>query len=801
MKVSASINQPLINKMIIKKKQFIICLLFLIIALPVWAVNDHPAGLLTVSGYIKDAESGESLIGATITVKELNRGTAANQYGFYSVSLKPENYILEYRYIGYQSIQKTVTLNKDITINIELVPEQNKIAEVVVTADRPEANVKKAEMSISKLEMKTIKQVPALMGEVDVIKVIQMLPGVQSTAEGTSGFSVRGGGNDQNLILLDEATVYNASHLMGFFSVFNNDAVRDVKLYKGDIPANYGGRLSSVLDVRMKEGNNKKFTATGGIGLISSRLTLEGPIGNDKTSFLLAGRRTYADLFFPLMSDSGLRKSKLYFYDLNLKVNHQINDRNRLYLSAYTGRDLFGQKGTSDAGFGNLTGTLRWNHLINNKLFSNLSAVVARYDYSLKMKQGGSNYVWNSNMLDYTLKLDFNYFPNPQNEIKFGLSSTFHDFNPADAYIEGEGSRLGAPVPRNYALEHGLYISNEQKIGEKLTIKYGLRYTVFQNIGTATIYTFAKGYPNYSVTDTTYYSKGKIFHTYQGLEPRLGINYTFNEQSSVKASFSRTIQNMQLASNSAGGMPLDVWFPSSPNIKPQKANQYAIGYFRNFANNTIETSVESYYKQMYDVIDFKDNAQLLMNPRMEGDIRSGTAKAYGLELFVKKNSGRLNGWISYTLSKVTRTIAEINNGNPYPTTYDKPHNINIIVNYEFSNRVILSGNWVYATGAPITFPVGSYVIDNTYGKYYSARNGYRMRDYHRLDLSLTIKGKERPGKKWKGEWVFSMYNAYGRHNDWMINFVQDSKNAEKVTAERWYLPFVNFPGITYNFKF
>jgi hypothetical protein len=787
--------------MIIKTKLIILSLLFLILAFPVLSANDHPADLLTISGYVKDAQSGETLIGATITVKELNRGTAANQYGFYSLSLKPANYIVEFRYIGYQVIQKTIALDKDITLNIDLIPEESKIAEVVITADRPEANVKKAEMSISKLEMKTIKQVPALMGEVDVLKVIQMLPGVQTTAEGSSGFSVRGGGNDQNLILLDEATVYNASHMMGFFSVFNNDAVRDVKLYKGDIPANYGGRLSSVLDVRMKEGNNKKFAATGGIGLISSRLTLEGPIVNEKTSFLIAARRTYADLFFPLSSDSSLKKSKLYFYDLNLKVNHQINDRNRLFLSAYTGRDLFGQKGTSDAGFGNLTGTLRWNHLITNKLFSNLSAVVAKYDYSLKLKQGGSNYVWNSNMLDYSLKLDFNFFPNPQNEIKFGLSSTFHDFDPADAYIEGEGSKIGAPVPKNYALEHGLYISNEQKIGEKLTIKYGLRYTIFQNIGTATIYTFAKGYPNYTVIDTTYYGSGKIFHTYQGFEPRLGINYTFNEQSSVKASFSRTIQYMQLASNSSGGMPLDVWFPSSPNIKPQKANQYAVGYFRNFADNTIETSIETYYKQMYDVIDFKDNAQLLMNPRIEGDIRSGTAKAYGLELYVKKNSGKLNGWISYTLSKVTRTIAEINNGNPYPTTYDKPHNINLIVNYEFSNRVILSGNWVYATGAPITFPVGSFVIDNTYGKYYSSRNGYRMRDYHRLDLSLTIKGKERPGKKWEGEWVFSVYNAYGRHNDWMINFVQDANNAQKVVAERWYLPFVYFPGITYNFKF
>jgi hypothetical protein len=787
--------------MVLKTKFIFSTLCFIIFALPVWAIDDNPAGLLTISGYIKDAGSGEVLIGTTVSVRELNSGTAANQYGFYSLSLKPAKYLLEFRYLGYQTVQKTIDLTKDITLNVELIPEESKISEVIVTAIRPDANVKKAEMSVSKLEMKTIKQVPSLMGEVDVLKVIQMLPGVQSTAEGTSGFSVRGGGNDQNLILLDEATVYNASHMMGFFSVFNNDAVRDVKLYKGDIPANYGGRLSSVLDVRMKEGNNRKFTATGGIGLISSRLTLEGPIVNEKTSFLIAARRTYADLFFPLMSDSSLKKSKMYFYDLNLKINHQFNDRNRLYLSAYLGRDLFGQKGTSDIGFGNLTGTLRWNHQVSNKLFSNLSAIVAKYDYSLKMKQGGSNYVWKSNMLDYTLKFDFNYFPNPQNEIKFGISSIFHDFDPSDAYIEGERSKLGTAEPKKYALEHGLYISNEQKIGEKLIFKYGLRYTIFQNIGSATVYTFDRETPNYTVIDTTYYPGGKVFHTYHGLEPRLGITYTLNGQSSLKASFSRTIQNMQLASNSSGGMPLDVWFPSGANIKPQKANQYAIGYFRNFANNTIETSIESYYKQMYDVIDFKDNAQLLMNPRMEGDIRSGTAKAYGLELFVKKNSGRLNGWISYTLSKVMRTIAEINNGNPYPTTYDKPHNINAIVNYEFTDRVILSANWVYATGAPVTFPVGSYVIDNTYGKYYSTRNGYRMRDYHRLDLSLTLQGKEHPGRKWKGEWVFSVYNAYARHNDWMINFVQDSKNVEKIVAERWYLPFVIFPGITYNFKF
>lgn len=787
--------------MILRVKFFFTALTIFILSLPVWAIEDHSAGLLTINGYVKDAASGEALIGATVYVKETGAGTSANQYGFYSLSLKSAKYLVEFRYLGYQTVQKTIELNSNITLNIDLNPENKQIDEVVVTSERPEANIKKAEMSVSKLEMKTIKRIPALMGEVDVLKVVQMLPGVQSTSEGTSGFSVRGGGIDQNLILLDEATVYNASHLLGFFSVFNNDAVRDVKLYKGDIPSNYGGRLASVLDVRMKEGNNKKFTVTGGIGLISSRLTMEGPIGSEKTSFLIAARRTYADLFFPLMTDSSAKKNKLYFYDLNLKVNHQINERNRLYLSAYTGRDLFGQKGSSDAGFGNLTGTLRWNHLIANNIFSNLSAIVAKYDYSLKMKQGGSDYFWNSNMLDYTLKLDFNWFPNPQNEIKFGLSSTFHDFNPCDAYIVGENSRLGVPVPNNYALEHGIYVSNEQKVSEKLTIKYGLRYTIFQNIGSATIYSFAKGYPNYSVTDTTRYPSGKIFHTYQGVEPRLGINYTFNDKASVKASFSRTIQNMQLASNSPGGMPLDVWFPSSPNIKPQKANQYAVGYFRNFANNMIETSIESYYKQMYDVIDFKDNAQLLMNPRLEGDIRSGTAKAYGVELLVKKNSGRLNGWISYTYSRVLRKIPEINNGNPYPATYDKPHNINVILNYEFSNRVILSTNWIYATGAPITFPVGSYMIDNTYGKFYSTRNGYRMRDFHRLDLSLVIKGKDHPGKKWESEWVFSVYNAYARHNDWMINFVQDSKNDKKIVAERWYLPFVCFPGITYNFKF
>jgi hypothetical protein len=763
------------------------------------AKAENPLNKFTVSGYIKDSESGEALIGAGLYVRELKTGTATNSYGFYSISLEPGKYLFTYTFIGFGAIQKEVELKSSLTMNIDMVPDQKTLNDVVVTAERPDANVKQAEMSVVRLDMKTVEKIPALMGEVDVLKAIQMLPGVQSTSEGTSGFSVRGGGIDQNLILLDEATVYNASHLMGFFSVFNNDAVRDMKLYKGDMPAAYGGRLSSVLDVRMKDGNNKKFHATGGIGLISSRLTLEGPIVNERTSFLISGRRTYVDVFFPLFPDSGLKKAKMYFYDFNLKLNHQINQNNRIFLSGYAGRDNFGQKGSSDAAYGNQTATLRWNHLFTEKLFANVTAVYAKYNYSLQMDMGGSKYFWNSQMLDNTLKVDFNWFLNPQNEVKFGASSTYHDFNPCDAWIEGGKDTLTVPYPKSYALEHGFYLSNQQKIGDKLTLKYGLRYTIFQNLGKTSMYTYDD---SYNVADTLYYSKNQIYHTYMALEPRIGLNYLVDDKSSVKASYSRTVQYVQLASNSNGGMPLDVWFPSSPNVQPQKADQFAAGYFRNFLNNMVETSVEAYYKNLYHVVDFKDHPELLMNPRMEGEIRTGKGRAYGLEFLVRKNEGALTGWVSYTLSKVERKVPEINGGNYYPAPYDKPHNINVIVSYELSPRVELASNWIYATGAPYTAPVGTFtMMDGTVNKIYSSRNGYRMRDYHRLDLSVTLKNKEVPGRRWHGEWVFSVYNAYGRHNDWVINFTQDSKNPKVMKAERWYLPFEFFPGITYNFHF
>lgn len=778
-------------------KLFLVALLFLTIQTQA-STEDNSDGKVTISGFIKDATNGEVLIGSTIQVKELGKGTATNIYGFYSLRLKPGTYTLVYSFIGYNAQEKVVKLVENTTINIELDVESHEIQEVVVSREKPNSNVIKPEMSVAKLEMKSIRQIPALMGEVDVIKAIQMLPGVQTTAEGSSGFSVRGGGIDQNLIILDEATVYNASHLMGFFSVFNNDAIRDVKLYKGDIPANYGGRLSSVLDVLMKEGNNKKFTATGGIGLISSRLTLEGPLGSEKTSFLIAARRTYADLFFPLLTDTSAKKAIMYFYDLNLKINHQINNNNRLYLSAYLGRDKFGQKGSSDAGFGNKTFTLRWNHLFSSQLFSNTTAIISKYDYSLAMNQGSSKYFWRSSLLDYTLKLDFNYFLTPENEIRFGASSTYHDINPCNAWMEGDGSTITIPYPKNYEIEHAAYISNQQKIGNKFTLKYGLRYSIFQNVGKTSIYRFNQ---DYKVIDTINYSSGEIFHTYNAFDPRFGAIYTINSKSSVKASYSHTTQFMQLASNSSGGMPLDVWFPSSPNIKPQKADQYAIGYFRNFFDNTIETSIETYYKDMYNVIDFKDHASLLMNPRMEGEIRTGKARAYGVEFFIKKNDGKLTGWLSYTLSKVKRTVPEINDGKAYPAPYDKPNNINLILNYEFTKRLSVSANWIYASGTPMTAPVGTFEYQNAINKIYSSRNGYRMSDYHRLDVSVTLKGKEQVNRLWQGEWVFSMYNAYGRHNDWVINFIQDKNDPKKMVAQRMYLPFVFFPSITYNFKF
>ncbi len=752
----------------------------------------------TISGHIKDAHTGEMLFGATVYVKEAKTGTSSNLYGFYSLSLTPGNYSLTFSYIGYRPVEQVVNLDKDLNLEIELTSSEEVLQEVVIMGERQDKNVKSTEMSVVKMESKTIRQIPALFGETDVIRALQLMPGVKTVAEGSTGFSVRGGSSDQNLVLLDEATVYNAGHMLGFFSVFNNDAVKDVTLYKGDIPAAYGGRLSSLLDVRMKEGNSKEFSGTGGIGLISSRLTLEGPIVNENTSFIVSGRRTYADLFIPLFGNDNINGSKLYFYDFNAKINHTFDEKNRVFVSAYIGKDVFKNEFAGMA-LGNGTFTARWNHLFSQKLFSNFTFLKSTYQYMLGTPEGEANsFEWKSRLDDYSGKADFTYYLNPENTIRFGASSTYHAFDPGRAKGTGDETFLNEYIlPKNYALESGIYLSNEQKVGSLVTLKYGLRFSMFQNIGSATVYNFDQ---NFEKIDSTIYPKGDFYNANFGIEPRVGITYLLNEKSSIKASYSHTIQYLQLAQNSTAGTPLDIWFPASPNVKPQISDQGAVGYFRNFLDNKIETSVEGYYKYMRNSIDFKDHAQLLLNKELEGELRFGESWSYGLEFMVRLTKGPVTGWISYTLSKAERQIKEINDGNPYPAPYDKPNDISVVVNYDISQRLTIGANWVYSTGSPVTFPTGRAIYGNKIVPIYSDRNQYRMPDYHRLDISATLRGKERDGKKFYGEWNFSVYNAYARKNAWAINFVQDSEDSNKTYAEKTYL-FSIIPSITYNFHF
>lgn len=776
-------------------------LLFVLLILPVTLTAGVPPDKtkrFSVSGKVTDQNSGEALVGATIFVTELKTGAVTDVYGNYSLTLTEGIYHLRISYIGYLTVEKEVTLNRDHRLSIELEPHQRELNEVVITSERNDRNVVKPEMSTFRMDIKTIQQIPALMGEVDVIKAIQLLPGVQSVGEGSSGFSVRGGGPDQNLILLDEAVVYNASHLMGFFSVFNNDAIRDVKLYKGDIPPAFGGRLSSVLDVRMNEGNSKKYEINGGIGLISSRLTVEGPVKKDRASFVVSGRRTYADIFLPLSSNKALQNNRLYFYDLNAKINYRINDNNQIFLSGYFGRDVF-KNNFAGMNWGNETATFRWNHLFSKKLFLNLSLVYSNYRYNLGTPTGNNNsFDWYSGLRDVGLKGDFSHYLNTSNTLKYGASVTYHMFDPGRAMGAGnESFVIEVAVPRNYALETGIYAGNEQKVGSHLTLKYGLRFSMFQNIGPGTVFHYDS---SYKAVDSTVYSTGTIYNTYTGIEPRVGLLYDFNSRHSLKASYARTYQYLQLAQNSTIGTPLDIWFASSPNVKPQIADQVALGYFRNFRRNTIETSVEAYYKWMQHVIDFRDFANLILNNKLEGEIRTGKAWSYGVEFLVRLNEDRINGWVSYTWSRTFRQINGINGNDPYPAPYDKPNNISVVLNYVISKRFTVSANWVYATGAPVTFPTGRAEIGGKIIPIYSDRNQYRYEDYHRLDLSVIFYSKKKPGRRFDWDLNLSVYNAYNRHNTWSINFTQDKTNPDITYAEKVYL-FGIIPSVTFNFHF
>ncbi len=764
--------------------------------------TENTSGKFLIKGKVIDINTKEELIGAVVYIKELKIGTATDATGEFKLKIPQGEYTVEVSFIGYKKLSQKMSVSSDVFKVFKLTTESQKIEDVIVNAERKNENITRTTMSVEKLKMKQIKQIPALMGEVDVIKAIQLLPGVQATSEGGSGFSVRGGNYDQNLILLDDAPVYNASHLMGFFSVFNNDAVKDISLYKGDIPAAYGGRLSSVLKVNIDGGNTDKIHVKGGIGTISSRLTVEGPIFSDKTSFLVAGRRSYADIFIPLFvkNKPELDGVGLYFYDLNGKIKHRINGKNVIQLNGYTGWDKFYQK-SAEFGFGNTAATLSWVHLYNENAVSKISAIYSKYNYKTSTTiSDDRGFLWISKIQDYGVKIDNTVLINKNNKLKFGLSSVYHKFNPGLITPIGSDEMFSKfELEQNSSIESGIYISNVQNITKKLTLKYGLRFSLFQNIGPGTSYSYDE---NYELVDTvgTYYGKGNIFNTYFGIEPRVGLIYKFDSISSVKASYSRTNQYVQLASNSAGGFPLDIWFSANKNVKPQVADQIAVGYFRNFYFNKIEASVETYYKKMNNTIDFKDHAELLFNKYLEKEFRIGESWSYGAEFMVRFDFDKLSGWISYTLSKTQRKIAKINKGVVYNAPYDKPNDVSIVLNYMLNGRISFSATWVYATGAPLTVPSGRFSIDNTVLSVYSDRNAYRMPDYHRLDLSVNIKTKLRGKRKWYGEWNFSVYNAYARHNAWVINFVPDKNNPNKTNAEMTYL-FSVIPSITYNFKF
>ncbi|HOZ30286.1 MAG TPA: TonB-dependent receptor [Bacteroidales bacterium] len=752
----------------------------------------------TISGYIKDKENGETLIGANIYQPETKVGATTNIYGFYSITLPEGKYKITYSYIGYEDFIAELDLSADLSFDAELVTAANIISEVVVSDKKSNENIVSNEMSLFRLDNKTIRQIPVFMGESDLIKAVQLMPGVSIASEGSSAFIVRGGSSDQNLILLDEATVYNPSHLMGFFSVFNSDAIKDVKLYKGDIPAANGGRLSSLLDVRMKDGNKKNFDASGGIGLISSRLTVEGPIVKDKASFIVSGRRTYADLFFPLFQkkDSLLSKSTLYFYDINAKINWDISAKDRIFISSYFGKDVFRFTG-QDISWGNNTETFRWNHIYNPKLFSNLTLLYSDYRYELASTTGTPKFVWTSNLRDYSVKYDFTAYPNAKNTLRYGIVGTFHQFKPGLFVVTMEDTTFDFKLKESQALEYAGYLSNDQRIGGNLTINYGIRYSFFSSIGEATLNRYDSAY---NFVDTVHYGKNEIYNTYSGFEPRFSLTYVLNEKSSIKAAYDRTMQYVQLASNSSGGNPLDIWFPASPNVKPQSGHQGNIGYFRNFEKPGLETSVEIFYKKMYDQVDFKDYANLLLNDRMEGELRFGDAQAYGAEFLVRRNTGNLTGWISYTLSRSERTIIGINNNNTYLSNFDRTHNLSVVATYTITPRLSVSANWVYVSGVPATLPIGRYYFGNVLIPVYSDRNEARLPAYHRLDLSITLKNKNKKERRFNSEWNFSVYNVYNRKNPYSYYFETQKDNPQVIKSYKMsLLPIV--PSITYNFNF
>ena len=744
----------------------------------------------TLNGTVKDKKTGETLIGVAVYVKEISgTGTSSNEYGFYSLTLPQGKYHVISNYVGYKADTVVVNLTADTKLDRSLSENTSQLKEVVVSNKRKDDNLRKTEIGVEKLDIKEIEKIPIIFGEKDILKTIQLLPGVKSAGEGNSGFFVRGGSADQNLILLDEAPVYNASHLLGFFSTFNSDALKDVSIIKGNSPAQYGGRLSSVLDVKMKEGNNQGYNVTGGLGLISSRLSVEGPIQKDKSSFIVSGRRTYADVFLKATDD--FKDNSLYFYDLNAKANYRINEKNRIYASGYFGRDVLGFGDNFGIDWGNTTATVRWNSIISPKLFSNTSFIYSNYDYNIKINSGGTDFNINSQIKDWNLKQEFQFFPNAKNSWRFGFNSIHHNITPS----RFEGDNITAEEKESrYSLENAVFANNTMKLSNKFTLDYGLRFSFYTILGGDTHNIYDKGTLTYSVV----LESGDFGKTYYNLEPRMQFSYLLNDVSSIKGGYARNTQHLHLLSNSTSSTPTDQWIGNSYNIKPEISDQMSIGYFRNFSNNRFQFSVEGYYKHMQNQVDYKDGADINSAPDIERELLYGIGRAYGVELLLKKTEGKFTGWVGYTLSKTERKIDGINNNEWYAARQDRTHDLSVVGMYQLTKRWSLSGLFVYNTGNAVTFPSGKYNVGGNTTYYYTERNGYRMPAYHRFDIGATYTKPHK--KRFESSWNFSVYNVYGRENAYTITFEDHPDDPTRTRAIQTSL-FRWVPSITYNFKF
>lgn len=762
----------------------------------------------TLSGYVKDASNGEALIGVSIFSENPRVGTVTNAYGFYSLSVPVGNYSFKISYLGYATEIKTIELLKNTTLNVNLKEESAQLNEVVVSGRKLDDNLTKTEMSVAELSGKEIQKIPQFLGEVDVIRTLILLPGVSTVGEGANGFNVRGGNVDQNLILLDDAPIFSSSHLFGFFSIFNGDAVKDLKLYKGGMPANYGGRLSSVLDVRQKDGNSQKTGVTGGLGILSSRILVEGPILKNKITYMVAARRSYQDVFFGLSKNPEIKNTSIHFFDLNGKLSYDINPRNKVYLSAYYGRDVFGAQDLFDFGWGNGTFSARWNFLINPKLFLNVTGVYSDYTYNLGTPSNDIvSFRWKSRIRNYVGKTAFTYYASTRHKIDFGAEATYYRFDPG--IISGTFSQV---LQNEYALEPALYIADEYILNDEITINAGIRYSWFYNLGARTIQFYEPGMP---LTDDTQigsesFGKNEVIQSYAGLaglEPRLAMNYKINKLSSLKLSYNRNRQYIHLISNGTTPTPIDVWRPAGKYIQPATVDQVAVGYFRNFKAGTYKFSVEGYYKNFQNLVDYKNGANLIFADNIETELLTGRGRAYGLELMFEKQVGNFTGWISYTLSRTERQVDKgpdpaewINDGLWYRANYDKPHDLSLVGTYTINKRWDVSANFVYQTGRPMTPPESRGVFEGIAYPVTITRNTQRIPDYNRLDIAANYHFKKNDNRRWQSSINIGVYNVYARRNAYSVFFRQNTDTG-LTEAVRLSIFARAIPSITWNFTF